>query len=146
MNTWQEQFSKKVEVIRIASRDRFEEIALEIILPIFEDYSEFTRTRGLQATSPLPTSGMRTFKFAITENAYVLMTFRLSGLESCEAHAEFLVPNHEKVDALREVARYRDVEAKWTMKFFEKALDRFMDTYLESLGEKAGIAGELINV
>lgn len=144
MNKWQERFSQKVEVIRIASRDRFEQIVLENVLPIFEEFSEFTRTRGLKATSPLPTSGMRTLKFSITENAYVLMTFRLSGLEACEAQAEFIVPNHKKEDVLQTVAAFRDVQPKWTRQFFEKALDRFMDSYLESLGDKVDNKGELI--
>ena len=138
MNKWQERFSQKIEVIRIASRDRFEKAAIESLLPVFEEFSEFTRTRGLHALAPAPTSGMRTFRFTITENAYVLTTFRLSGLDSCEAKAEFFVPNDKKLETLRDHAEFRDLNPTWTRQFFEKALDQFVDAYLESLGSKQG--------
>lgn len=145
MNKWQERFSQKVEVIRIASRDRFEEAAIQNLLPVFEEFSEFTRTRGLQAMAPAPTSGMRTFRFAITENAYVLMTFRLSGLETCEANAEFFVPHDKNAETLRDHAKFRDLNLKWARQFFERALDRFVDAYLDSLGSKPGGKRELVN-
>ncbi len=144
MNNWQERFSQKVEVIRIASRDRFEQAAMENVLPVYEEFSEFTKTRGLKATAPAPTSGMRTFKFAITENAYMLMTFRLSGLESCEANAEFFVPNDKTTETMRDHADFRDLNSKWTRQFFEKALDEFIDAYLQSLGGKRGGMQELV--
>lgn len=144
MNKWQERFSQKVEVIRIASRDRFEQTAIENVLPVYEEFSEFTKTRGLKAMAPAPTSGMRTFKFAITENAYMLMTFRLSGLESCEANAEFFVPNDKTTETLRDHADFRDLNLKWTREFFEKALDEFVDAYLQSLGGKRGGKRELV--
>ena len=144
MNKWQKQFSEKVDVIRIASWDRFEQIAIEDIMPVFDEFSEFTRTRGLQAMAPAPTNGMRTFKFAITENAYVLMTFRLSGLESCEANAEFCIPKGKKTEDLRDRAEMADVDPQWTRQFFENALDQFMDAYLESLGTKPGAERELV--
>ncbi len=145
MNKWQERFSQKVEVIRNTSRDRFEEMALDQMVPVFDEFSEFAKMQSLQVTSPLAKNGIRTFKFGITENAYLLMTFRLAGLEACEANTEFCVPNHEKLPAHREVAAFRDLNAPWTRKFFEKALDRFLDAYLESLGDNAGVAAELIN-
>ena len=145
MNKWQERFSQKIEVIRIASRDRFEQTAIENVLPVFEEFSEFIRIRGLQATAPAPTSGMRTFKFVITENAYVLMTFRMLGLESCEAKAEFLIPNDKKTETLRDHADFRDLSPKWTRQFFEMALDQFVDAYLESLGSKRGGKRELVH-
>ena len=50
MNKWQKRFSEKVDVIRIASWDRFEQIAIEDIMPVFDEYSEFTRTRLSTAT------------------------------------------------------------------------------------------------
>ena len=145
MDKWQERFSQKVEVIRIASRDRFEQTAIENVLPVFEEFSEFIRTRGLKAVAPAPTSGMRTFKFAITENAYVLMTFRLSGLESCEANAEFFVPNDKTTATLRDHAEFLDLNPTWTRQFFEKALDKFVDAYLQSLGGKRGGKRQLVN-
>lgn len=144
MNKWQERFSQKVEVIRIASRDRFEKAVIDNVLPIFDEFSDFTKTRGLQASAPAPTSGMRTFKFAITENAYVLMTVRLSGLESCEANAEFFVPSDKNRDALCDHVPFPDLNPNWVRLFFEKALDQFVDAYLEALGSKAGRKQELV--
>jgi hypothetical protein len=145
MNKWQEHFVKKVEVVRSTSRDRFEQIVIDNVAPVFDDFCEFAKMQGIQATSPLTKNGIRTFRFAITENAYLLMTFRLSGLEGCEANTEFFIPNHDKLPTYAEAAAFRDMDPQWTRTFFEKSLDQFMDSYLESLGDKAGIAGELIN-
>lgn len=144
MNKWQERFSQKIEVIRIASRDRFEQAAIDNLLPVFEEFSEFTRTRGLLAMAPAPTSGMRTFRFTITENAYVLTTFRLSGLDSCEAKAEFFVPNDKKPENLHDQVDFRDLNPEWTRQFFEKVLDRFVDAYLESLSNNPSAKRELV--
>lgn len=145
MNKWQERFAQKVEVIRGASRERFEQCALASVVPTFEQLSEFIKMQGLHATSPLAKSGIRTFKFSVTENAYLLMTFRLSGLDACEAHTEFFIPNHQKLDATRCVVPFSDLNPEWSTTFFEHALDRFLDAYLESMGDEAGSTAELIN-
>ncbi len=144
MNKWQERFSQKVAVIRIASRDRFEQIVIDKVLPVYEEFSEFTKTRGLQPIAPAPTSGMRTFKFAITENSYVLLTLRLSGLESCEANAEFFIPSDKKPAILRDHVKLQDLHPNWTRQFFEKALDQFVDAYLEAIGTKKSGKRELV--
>lgn len=145
MNKWQEHFAKKVEVVRSTSRDRFEQIAIDNVTPVFDDFCEFAKMQGMQATSPLAKNGIRTFRFAITENAYLLMTFRLSGLEGCEANTEFFIPNHDKLPTFGDTAMFRDMDKPWTRTFFENSLDQFMDAYLESLGDQAGIAAELIS-
>lgn len=145
MNKWQEKFSKKMGLVRNVSCDRFEEIALEDIVPVFEEFSEFTKMRGMESTAPSPKSGLQSFKFSITENAYVLLTFRLSGLDACEAQAEFFVTGHEKLDGLCDEVAFCDLGRKWITQFFENVLDLFLDAYLETLGgEKIGASSELI--
>ena len=81
---------------------------------------------------------------AITGNAYVLIAFRLSGLESCAANAGFFVPSDKKTEDLRDRVEMVDLDPPWIHQFFEKALDRFVDAYLESLGDKRDVERELI--
>ena len=78
---------------------------------------------------------IRTFRFGITENAYVLVTFRVSTLEHCESHTEFYMPHHSKLDPIGERLPFNDVEPAWARRIFEQSLDGFVDAYVESLGE-----------
>lgn len=135
MNKWQERFTNKMDLIRAASKDRFERCAQDTIIPTFEEFQEFTCLQGIQALAPLAKGGIRTFRFSITENAYVLITFRVATLEHCEAQTEFYMPHHTKLDPLSERLAFGDVEPAWARRIFEQALDEFVNAYVDSLGD-----------
>jgi hypothetical protein len=138
MKEWQDRFAEKLETVRSVTRDRFEQTADATLTPIYKEFGDFTNRHHLRATAPLKKPGIRTFKFAMTENTYVLMTFRLAGLQ-CGYHAEVFVPGHTKLPARLETTELCEFNDSWCRRMFEQALDRFLDTLSRSLGEAAEV-------
>ncbi len=142
MNKWQERFARKVGTARQASADRFQQIADEALVPVFTEFQEFTTQQGLESSAPMTKKGLRTYKFAISENAYALLTFRVAGIEHCEIHVEFFVPHHDKLQPQVERAELGAFDGAAARCMFERALDGFMDVYLETLDTDGVITGE----
>jgi hypothetical protein len=137
MNDWQQRFCKKVGTVREASSGRFEEVARKALAPIFEEYQKFTAQQGFVSSAPLANPGVRTFRFAMTENAYTLLTFRLSGLDDCECIAEFVVPSRGKLPSLNQRIELAEASDVWTRQVFERMLDHFIDAFSDGLGQKS---------
>ena len=133
MDTWQERFVQKLDTVRNASRDRFECAAKATIGPVFEEFREFATQQDLRVTAPLDKPGIRTFKFAVTENAYVFMTFRPTGLDECEIQSEFFVPHQGSIETTRRRVPLTDADASWARSTFEQALDQFLNAFVETL-------------
>ena len=112
MNDWQKRFSQKMELVRDVSRERFAQFARTDLGSVFEEFREFTFQQGIQPTTPIAKPGIQTFKFALTENTFLLLTFRLKGLEHCEMLAEYFVPKHEKIQPPAGPSRRRGCPTK----------------------------------
>lgn len=138
MNDWQQKFLGKVDVLRSASRDQFEHSSEQIVIQIFEEFREFTSQQSLTATTPIIKPGIRTFKFSMTENTYLMITFRLAGFDHCEAQSEFFVPGHQKITSSPAHVELPNLDATWVRTIFEQSLDRFIDSFVQSLGQKDG--------
>ena len=134
MNEWQQHFLQKVDLLQGASRDQFEQASDQIITPLFEEFRQFTSQQSLCATVPMAKPGIRSFKFALTENTYLLITFRLAGFDHCEAQSEFFVPGHQKITSTPTHVELPELDANWARTIFEQSLDRFIDSYVQSLG------------
>jgi hypothetical protein len=135
MNEWQERFVQKLETARSAACDRFEQMADETLAPTFEEFSAFTREHYIRATAPLTKPGIRTYKFAITENAYLLMTFRHVGFEQCDAQAEFFVPGRTALPSTSETVGLSEFDAQSCRRAFQQALDHFLEATIDSMGK-----------
>ena len=62
------------------------------------------------------------------------MTFRHMGFEQCEAQVEYFLPGSNNIPPTRETVTFSDVNATWCRGIFERALDQFLDTLLNSMG------------
>ena len=144
MNTWQERFSKKVDTARAAASARFEKVAGESINSVFAEFQQFTAQQGLRSESPMKKKGLRTFKFSISENTYVLLTIRMAGIEHCDAQSEFYVPGHDKLPPRTERIELGNVDDASIRNVFEGALDDLLDAYLQTLQGAEVIQGELV--
>lgn len=144
MNDWQQGFAQKLEGVRNATRDRFEGLAHEHILPAYEEMEAFTEGQGLHPDALSDQPGNRSFRFAATEGTYVLFHFRSFGLEECEASAEFCVPCADKPAAMHQRVRMADLDSGWARGFFQQALDGFADALLRSMSERAEYNRELV--
>lgn len=90
-----------------------------------------------------PNPGVRTFKFAAAENAYVLVTIRQVRLMHCGVRHEVFVPGREKVEANTEIDELSAISEVWARLAFEHALDDLVDLLNESLSESRPVQVEL---
>ncbi|MGD2111202.1 MAG: hypothetical protein PVI86_17635 [Phycisphaerae bacterium] len=141
MNDWQKRFARKLETVQSAARDQFEEKADALLTPIFKEFAEFVRQYVVQATTPLTDFGIRTFRFAMSEDVYLLMTFRHMGFEQCEGQVEYFLPGSHSIPETRETVTLSEVNANWCRRIFEKALDQFLDTLIDSMGGVKELVG-----
>ncbi len=143
MNEWQDRFAQKLETVRSVTRDWFEVTADAALTPVYKAFSDFTNKHHVRATAPLKKAGIRTFKFTMTENTYVLITFRHTGLQ-CESQTEVFVPGRAKLPAGFETTELCEFDNSWCRRIFEQALDRFLDTLTGSLGECGDVIAEAV--
>jgi len=133
MSKWQERFTQKIGMVKEASCGQFEKTAKESLEPVFEEYREFTSKQGLTAAIPVARSGIRTYKFSMTENAYVLMSYRFAGFEHCEMQGEIFVPGADRHKLPPEHVELVNFDVGWVRRMFEQTLDAFIDAFVESL-------------
>lgn len=138
MNEWQRTFLKKLESAKRQWLHRFEQFACEFIEPVFLAFEEFAVGCGFQVIHPEAEPGHRIFKFALTENGYLLVTFRMGGLEEIEVSTECFVPGAGSAAAQTQSANLCDAGQSWTEAQFQSALDRFITQF----GQAGAAAGQ----
>jgi hypothetical protein len=131
-----------MDILRTAAQHRFTTMADKVLTPAFEKIREITERESMKASAPLSQPTVRTFKFALSENTYLLMVFRQNGVEQCETVAEFAVPNHAKVPQLQTTTDLSDADDEWASRTFEEHLDRFLDTVARSMNSDPKLIGE----
>ena len=65
-----------------------------------------------------------------------MITFRLAGFDHCEAQSEFFVPGHQKFTSTPAQVELPNLDSNWVRTIFEQSLDRFVDSYVQSLGKQ----------
>jgi len=145
MNQWQKKFAEKVDTIRKASSQQFEQVVEDVVMPTFDQFRNFTTQHGLRATAPIVKVGIRSFKFSVTENAYALITFRHTGIEHCEVECEYFIPGVEKLPTTDARVELSKPGTEWVQGVFETSLDQFMDRYLKSVAKRNTAGKELVN-
>lgn len=132
MNDWQQSFLQKLETAKRQWQSRFEKFAEECVEPVFHQIEEFTLAHGFTVTTPQCDEAVRLFKFALTENGYLIATFRQHGLEEVEADFEVVVPGGDGPTRHSVQARICDTGQRWVEQQFQEALDRFMTGFVEA--------------
>ena len=132
MNDWQKSFLHKLETAKKQWLHRFEQFAAEYVEPVFDGLDEFATANGFQVSSPDCESGTRLYKFALTENGYALVTFRMKGLEEVEVCCESFVPGMGAIDPTTRKISLHDASQVWVEQQFQNSLDRFVMAFAEA--------------
>jgi len=136
MSGWREEFVERIAVVRRGVLDLFERFAGETLTAVFEEIRSFTADHGLRGSAPVSKAGLRTFKFSVADNAYVLITFRPRGLDRIEVFSEFTVPNRPKVSPLYDSTELIEAGQAWAQRSFEQSLDRFAEVMAQALAHR----------
>ncbi|RJP30492.1 MAG: hypothetical protein C4547_16715 [Phycisphaerales bacterium] len=143
MSAWKERFARKMDTVRGAFNDWFERQLVDGFEPVLEDFGEFAHQHGFTLSTPQHRPGFRTYKFALSENAYVLLTLSMEGVDRCGFRAEFSVPRADCPE-LREWAELADVNPAWFQGCMEAAFDRFADAFSDASARVLAEPAELV--
>ena len=125
MNKWQQGFATKIEGLREQWCRQFDVLATETLEPVFSEFGEFVRQWDFQASAPQTQSAVRTFKFALAEDAYVLVFFRSKGLDAVQWLYEYVVPGQGTGKSRVSETVAPDVSRGWAEDCFQTALEDF---------------------
>ncbi len=123
MNQWQQGFAKRVEVLREAAVKKFERFAEDVLADVYEEYAAFTTQHEFRPTALQQQPGARFYKFALGEDAYMLLFFRARGLDSVECDYECSVPGHGCVNGEKATIAVAEAGRGWIERRFQSALD-----------------------
>jgi hypothetical protein len=136
MNNWQSNFLDKLNKVQTQWVRSFESTMDRFIMAAFEDVASFVRDNGFKVSTPLQDDGRRSFKFELSENAYLLMIFRFSGVGEFELRCESFTPGGEPTLS-KSMMRLADVDEEWAGKQFQSALDSFLEAMAGSRFQQA---------
>ena len=137
MNNWQRSLVTKLESARKHWRRTFDEIATEHVEPVNDEFSEFATKNGFTCTSPASEAGTYFYKFALTENGYAIIAFRLAGMDTVEVVTEVRVPGPDEVAPLKTTTPLSDANRSWATQQFQHALDHFANAFSAASAEAA---------
>lgn len=126
MPEWKDQFLSKLDQVQAQWSKRFDERLDAAVNPTFDELGAFLRTHGFHMSSPMRQEGRRSFKFELSENAYVLLIFRSSSVGEFELRCECFVPGNEPMMS-KSLGRVMDIDEAWTRGQMQAALDNFVD-------------------
>jgi hypothetical protein len=132
MNDWQRTFLQKLETAKKQWLHKFERFAEDTVEPAFAVFEDFTAGNGFRVTASPCEPGTRIYKFAVTENGYVMITFRMHGLEEVEASSAMFVPGLGGREPTVRRTTLCEATSAWVEAEFQSGLDGFVDLFGEA--------------
>jgi hypothetical protein len=126
MDQWKQTFLSKLNQAQSQWIGQFDEALSTHFAPVFEEYRQFLTDNGFRLSVPLRESGRRSFKFELSENAYLLMILRATGVGELELRCESSVPGCDPAQSCS-IAAVSEVTAEWVTQKVHGALDTFVD-------------------
>lgn len=132
MNQWQEQFAEQMEALCAQTSGCFGRFAQEVLEPAFEQMTDFLKSWRFQTSVPLTESGRRCFRFALTEEGYLLVLFRVEGVDTLHCEYEFWIPGTGRADQVSRTTSLRAAEPQWVESCFQAALSSFVTRFAQA--------------
>ena len=132
MNDWQRKFLKKLESAKQQWAHQFEDFATQVVDPVFGRFAEFANAGGFTVSRPDCAEGNRIFKFALTENGYLLLMFSMKGLDEVQSCAELFIPGQGSFEPVGDHTHLCDANELWIETQFQNALDLFVTQFGEA--------------
>ncbi len=142
MDQWKRTLLDKLSQAQGQWCRRFEESLDRSFVPAYEEHKNFLADNGFKLSTPMREPGRRSFKFELSENAYLLIILRATGVGEFELHTESFVPGGEPT-LNKSTGRVADMDEAWAEKQIKSGIDGFVDLLL---GQNVEPVGELITV
>lgn len=144
MSSWQQRFAEHMDVLCSQSSVWFDHFAQNVLDPAFESLSCFLERWHFEITQPTSDNQRRVFRFALTENGYLLIWFKAEGFDSLECEYEYFLPGIGRVSGTRTVGSLREVDPAWVENCFQVALDSFVCKFVDLGRRNPSLAPALV--
>lgn len=134
MDKWQQEFACRVGALRDQWARRFEAFANQALSACYAEYEALAQRCELQPGAPKGQTGVRTYRFALTEDAYVLLYFRPKGIDRIEFDYECCFPGVGRLEGVKSTCGVDRAGADWVQSCFRMALDDLVDKFAEHAG------------
>lgn len=135
MTQWQQQFAQQMETLCAQSGTWFERFAEDVLEPALESVSGFLDRWHFDVSAPPCDGQRRACRFRLTENAYLLVWFKLEGFDALECNYECSLPGLGRVGGEPTTGSLREVNTAWVESCFQGALSSFVARFVE-LGKR----------
>lgn len=144
VDQWKKSFLSKLKEAQDHCADRFEKVLEDSVQPTYSELASFLQDNGFKIGTPVEERGRRSFKFELSENAYVLCIFRSAGVGEFELRIETLIPGREP--SLHKVTGgLGELDKVWARNRFQEALDAFV-SLLSAQSTPVAKNGDLVAV
>ncbi len=126
MDAWKQSFVSKLDDARSHWSQHFDNLLESVVAPAFDEFGVFLQNHEFSSSQPMKEPGRRSFKFELSENTYVLLMFRSTGLGSFELRSECFVPGRDSQNDQSD-HRVSDLDDGWARGQFQAALDAFVE-------------------
>jgi hypothetical protein len=129
MNEWQSKFAAKIGTLREKAAHRFERVAASVLEETHQAFVDFASRHEFQCSTPQAQNGLRAYKFALTEDGFVLVYFRAYGIAEVASSFECYLPGRGRTVTREKTRDLAEADAKWIESCFQTALDEFVDAF-----------------
>lgn len=129
MNDWQKKFSTKIGALRDKAAQRFEQFAARVLEQTHEEFVDFASRHEFHCSTPQTQNGSRTYKFALTEDGFVLVYFRSHGIAEVACSFECYIAGEGRTVTREKTREQVEADARWVESCFQNALDEFVDVF-----------------
>lgn len=126
MGEWEKTFARRLGKLRETWTSEFQRVAEQEIKPAYHELESFLSANGFTVSIPQSNGDLWSFKFAIGEDVYTLVSFRLRGSAEVEASTEIVVPGTNDRKSRRGTEPLCRVTLDWAESQFRRALDDFL--------------------
>lgn len=123
VSDWRQQFAKRVDVLRESAAKAFDRFADQTVDAVYEEFAAFTSQHDFHCAAPQHQQGARFYKFALSEDAYVLMIFRSRGIDSVECEHQCSAPGRGCAKGEKASIQIAEAGREWVEACFQAALD-----------------------
>lgn len=128
---WQQEFTSKVNALREGWTSQFEAIGDAQVGPVYQAFSDFARRCELKSSAVPDQQGLRSYKFELCEDAYVMLYFRPRGVDQVECDYECFLPGVGRVSGIKSSAAAANLQKEWVDSCFRMALDDLVTRFSE---------------
>lgn len=133
-DAWQQDFARRMDVVRARWRAGFERFADEVLSPALDAIAPSLRKWGLQTAVARPGTGQRSFRFSLGEDAYVDVFFSHRPLDTLDNGYRCCLPDLGDIPGVRTTTYLGSADRHWSRACLCMALNNFLAKLAEVQG------------